>query len=255
MAPDCAATDDETIGQVVREYRVAAGLTQGALAALAGVGEQTISYLERDLVRRPQHETLARLCGALNLSEKDRDRLERARLRQPPRQVRPTRRPGEWQGQGPVPLDVRAVPIVNIFVPLNEAEIITPPAHLVTLTGPSQETTTVARAAHVLFHARGYDNVYFVSLTGIDDAARLPGVILAAVTGVTEAPITASALLDYLRMQHLLLIFDRCEHLIESCAMLIDAIIRDCAAVCVLATSTEPLHIEGEIVRRIAPLA
>jgi len=60
-------------------------------------------------------------------------------------------------------------------------------------------------------------------------------------------------LLEYLRTQHLLLILDRCEHLIDPCAALIDDILQHCPAVCVLATCTEPLHVEGEIVRRPAP--
>lgn len=253
MAAECDAGDDETIGRLLRAYRTAAGLTQDALARRAFVGVQTIGYLERDLVMRPQRETVARLVRALDLPEADRERLERARRRQPPRAPR---------GKGPtigrrihVDVDPRAVPIVNIFVPLNGAAVVMPPAHLVTLTGPPRETTVVASAAHRLFHLRGYDNVYIVALAGIADPARLPGAILAAITGAAETSLAAGALLDRLRTQHLLLIFDRCEHLIEPCAALIDDILRECAAICVLTTSTEPLQIEGEMVRRIAPLA
>ncbi len=43
------AVDVEMVGQILRAYRVAAGLTQAALAERALVGEQTIGYLERDL--------------------------------------------------------------------------------------------------------------------------------------------------------------------------------------------------------------
>lgn len=251
MAAENEVGEGETIGQLLRAYRVAAGLTQAALAERALVGEQTIGYLERDLVRRPQHETLARLIGALGLSADEQQRLERARRRQPPRLAR---RAGQRNSDPAfAPVDERAIPIVDLFVPPAGAALAMPPAHLVTLTGPRQETTAVALAAHELFHARGYGNVYFVSLAEVDTPARLPGAILAAITAGAETPSTMSALLDCLRVQHLLLILDRCEHLIDLCAALIDDILQHCPAVCLLATCTEPLHIEGEIVRRIAP--
>ncbi len=250
---DAIEREDATIGQLLRAYRVAARLTQGTLAERALVGEQTIGYMERDLVRRPQHETLERLIAALSLSDEDRQRLERARRRQPPRLTR--RAAGAVGRSSADTSDGRATPIVNLFVPLTGAALVTPPAHLVTLTGPSRETTAVALAAHDLFHARGYGNVYFVSFVASASAARLPGAILSALAAGSEAPGTTIALLEHLRAQHLLLILDRCEHLIDSCAVLIDAILQHCPAVCVLATSTEPLHIEGQIVRPIAPLA
>lgn len=250
---EASEIEDALIGQLLRAYRVAAGLTQGMLAERAGVGEQTIGYMERDRVRRPQQETLERLAVALGLSEEERQRLERARRRQPPRRGRRAGVPG---GQpSPAAVDPRAIPIVDLFVPPVGAALATPPAHLVTLTGPSRETTAVALAARDLFHARGYGNVYLVALAGIDTAARLPGAIRAAITPGTETTSSQPALLDYLHSQHLLLILDRCEQLIDPCAALIDAILQHCSAVCVLATSMEPLHVEGEIVRRIAPLA
>lgn len=224
------AVDVEMVGQILRAYRVAAGLTQAALAERALVGEQTIGYLERDLVRRPQHETLGRLIVALDLSADEQRRLGRARRRQPPRLVQRAGQSGDRAAL--VTVDERAILIVDLFVPPAGAALALPPAHLVTLTGPSQETTAAALAAHALFHARGYGNVYFVSLAGLDTPARLPGAILAAITAGVETPSTTSALLEYLRTQHLLLILDRCEHLIDPCAALIDDILQHCPAVC-----------------------
>jgi transcriptional regulator with XRE-family HTH domain len=252
MAAESDAVAERTLGQLLRAYRLAAGLTQGILAARAGVGEQTIGYLERELVRRPQQATVERLAVALGLSEEEREHLERARRRQPPRLGQRAGRPG--RPPSPAAADRRAAPIVNLFVPPAGAVLGASPAQLVTLTGPGRETTAVALAAHNLFHAWGYTNVFFVSLAGIT-AARLPGAILAAITPEAAEVSSAEMLLGDLRAQHLLLIIDRCEHLIDPCAALIDAILRHCPAVRVLATCTEPLHVEGEIVRRIAPLA
>ena len=234
--------EQRTVGQLLRAYRVAAGLTQGLLAERAGVGEQTIGYLERDLVLRPQRPTMRRLAVALDLSAEQQEALERARRRQPPR--------GGRQLEPTAAIDRRAAPIVDLFVPpVGSARA----AHLVTLTGPPQETTAVALAARMLFHLRGYDNVYLLSLVENDTAARLPTTILATIAPKSEPVADTPALLDSLRAQHLLLIVDRCEHLIDPCAALIDAILQHCPAICVLATSTEPLHVEGEIVRPIAP--
>jgi non-specific serine/threonine protein kinase len=62
---------------LLRRYRLAAGLTQEALAARAGVSSRSIQALERD-ENRPQHETARRLAEALALDEADRARLLRA---------------------------------------------------------------------------------------------------------------------------------------------------------------------------------
>lgn len=253
MAGEHNGIEDETIGQLLRAYRVAAGLTQSVLAQRASVGEQTIGYLERDLVRRPQQETLKRLIVALELSADEQQRLERARRRQPRHLVRRAGQPVAPPSPGAV--DKRAIPIVDFFIPRAGLALAIPSPHLVTLTGPSRETTLVAQAARDLFRARGFGNVRFVSLAGVDTPTRLPGAILAGIAQGAEMQSTIAALLDHLRSQHLLLILDRCEQLLESCATLIDTILQHCPQVCVLATCTEPLHVEGEVVRRITPLA
>src|SRR5262245_37960140 len=51
-------------GDLVRQFRVAAGLTQEELAARANVSVRAISDLERAKRRRPQRETLRLLADA-----------------------------------------------------------------------------------------------------------------------------------------------------------------------------------------------
>ncbi len=51
-----------------------------------------------------------------------------------------------------------------------------------------------------------------------------------------------------------LLILDNCEHLINACAAIIEALLRDCPALRVLATSREALRIAGEFTWRVRPL-
>jgi predicted ATPase len=59
---------------------------------------------------------------------------------------------------------------------------------------------------------------------------------------------------SYLAQRQLSLILDNCEHLIERCAELVWTLIQRCGGVRVMATSREPLGIEGELVWRLKPL-
>jgi predicted ATPase len=48
-----------------------------------------------------------------------------------------------------------------------------------------------------------------------------------------------------------LIIVDNCEHLVEACAGLVDHLLRRCPGLTVLATSREPLHVDGEVVWQV----
>ncbi|MGI9145749.1 MAG: ATP-binding protein, partial [Chloroflexota bacterium] len=63
-----------------------------------------------------------------------------------------------------------------------------------------------------------------------------------------------TTLLHSLRHAHLLLVFDNCEHVVEACAKLTEAVLQGCPHVRVLATSREPLGIHGEQVWPVPPL-
>ena len=53
-------------------------------------------------------------------------------------------------------------------------------------------------------------------------------------------------LVEHLEPRKTLLVLDNCEHLIEGCAVLADALLRSCPGLEILATSREPLRIAGE---------
>jgi predicted ATPase/DNA-binding CsgD family transcriptional regulator len=55
--------------------------------------------------------------------------------------------------------------------------------------------------------------------------------------------------------QHLLLILDTCEHVVDACALLADAILRGGDGPVVMVTSRQPLDLPGEVVFRLPPLA
>lgn len=60
-----------TFGSLLRRHRGAAGLTQEELAGRAGLGERTISNLERGINRAPYRATVRRLADALGLFGED----------------------------------------------------------------------------------------------------------------------------------------------------------------------------------------
>ncbi|MEQ1822467.1 MAG: tetratricopeptide repeat protein [Fimbriimonadaceae bacterium] len=80
---------------------------------------------------------------------------------------------------------------------------------------------------------------------------------VANVLGVAENPGQdfTKAIAAHIGQKPLLLILDNCEHLIEECAILADALLKTCPRLKILATSREPLGISGETVFRVPPLS
>ncbi len=58
-----------------------------------------------------------------------------------------------------------------------------------------------------------------------------------------------------LRETDAMLVFDSCEHVIEETARVVEAVLRGCPGVRVLATSREVLHVPGEVRFAVSPLA
>src|SRR5712692_3774729 len=80
---------------------------------------------------------------------------------------------------------------------------------------------------------------------------------IATALGVREGPQRSvrDTLLDTLRDRELLLVLDTCEHLIASCAELVEALLRGAPALRILATSRETLGVCGETVCRVPSLS
>ncbi|HLZ29428.1 MAG TPA: tetratricopeptide repeat protein [Chloroflexota bacterium] len=75
--------------------------------------------------------------------------------------------------------------------------------------------------------------------------------------GLRERPGVAplAVLTEHLQPKQVLLVFDNCEHLVASCAQLIDTLLRACPGLRVVATSREPLGVAGEIAWRVPSLS
>lgn len=100
------------------------------------------------------------------------------------------------------------------------------------------------------------DGVWLVELAEISDP-ELVSQTVAGVLSVPEHPdcTPTETLADALQDKHMLLILDNCEHLIPGCTQLVDALLRSCEHLRVLATSREALDVIGEVVWRVPPLS
>ena len=100
------------------------------------------------------------------------------------------------------------------------------------------------------------DGVWFVDLAPISDPALVSQTV-ALVVGIADnaAGRVQEALERFMRNRSVLLVLDNCEHLLRGCAHMVARLLRECAQVTVLATSREPLHVQGEHVYPMPTLA
>jgi predicted ATPase/DNA-binding CsgD family transcriptional regulator len=99
------------------------------------------------------------------------------------------------------------------------------------------------------------DGAWLAELADTPDPGLVPGRV-AAVLGIREEldrPL-AETLAEALRSRRLLLILDTCEHVVDSCAALVQRLLAACPGLRVIATSREPLRVRGETVWRVPPL-
>src|SRR5579863_6627862 len=100
------------------------------------------------------------------------------------------------------------------------------------------------------------DGVWLIELAPLSDNDLIPSTV-ASVFHVGEAAnktITES-IVHALKARRALIIFDNCEHVVEPAARLIDAILRSCPHIRIIATTRQGLGIAGEVVHRVASLA
>ena len=92
------------------------------------------------------------------------------------------------------------------------------------------------------------DGVWLVELAPLADPSLVAQAV-ASTLGVREQPgrSPTEMLSGYLGSKKVLLVLDNCEHLIEACAELAEALLRFCPGLRVLATSREALGIIGEV--------
>jgi non-specific serine/threonine protein kinase len=136
-------------------------------------------------------------------------------------------------------------------------------ASLVTLVGPGGvgKTRLALRAAGALLDRSAttgtrFEECWYVDLAPVADA---PGVArtLAAVVGARadSDEELAGAIASRLAPLRALVVVDNCEHLAAACARLLAPLLATCPGLRVLATSRAKLHVAGESIFTVEPLA
>jgi predicted ATPase/DNA-binding XRE family transcriptional regulator len=234
-------------GEVLRQHRLAAGLTQEELAERAGLSERGISDLERGARNHPHRATVGLLADALGLRGMARATFVHAA----PRLIgRTAVRSERAAAQIPMPM----APLLGRQQ--ERAELATllrdKPTRLVTLTGPGGvgKTRLALQAAADLWEDLP-EGVSFVDLSPLADPLLvLPAV--GAVLGAREGEITAARLSAALGDKQLLLVLDNFERVVEAAPLVADLLWRS-PNLKVLVTSRVPLHVYGEQEYPVAP--
>jgi predicted ATPase len=126
----------------------------------------------------------------------------------------------------------------------------------VTVRGPAGigKTALAVTVAHEV-ESQFRDGVAFLDFAGLEDPHQVASAAASALGLAEPVEDLTFRLLETLRTRQLLLVLDRCEHVVDAVAWLAGQIHHCALRVSILATSREPLHTAGEFVFELAPLA
>jgi len=240
-------------GRLLLRLRVAAGLSQEALAERARISVDAISALERGTRRRPRFDTVALLVRALELEDGERRAFEAAA--HPPSPARlAVADPDPARALDNLPTALSR--FVGRETELTKIVALVRDRRLVTLTGTGgigKTRTALEAAAAVSSEFDG--GVWLIELAPVADAA-LVGATIASTLGVRARPEHSllETLIAYFRHKTLLLVLDNCEHVVAEAARITEVLLRACPNLRVLATCREPLAIAGEQTYRLPSL-
>jgi predicted ATPase/DNA-binding winged helix-turn-helix (wHTH) protein len=130
-----------------------------------------------------------------------------------------------------------------------------PAQRLLTIAGPGGiGKTSVALAVAEELVPKFEHGVWMVDLAPVRDPRYVPSALSAALGLQGPSGDPMPGLLGVLNDKNMLLLIDNCEHLIEAAADLAVSVLRHAPGVRILATSREPLRVEGEQVHRLSGL-
>jgi predicted ATPase len=127
---------------------------------------------------------------------------------------------------------------------------------LITLTGAGGigKTRLALEVARQML-PRNADGVWIAELGPLADPALVP-VAVATALGLTlnAAVVSPELVATALGAKRVLLVLDNCEHVIEAATRMSEALLSASSAICLMATSREPLRTDGEWVYQVSPL-
>jgi predicted ATPase/DNA-binding XRE family transcriptional regulator len=235
-------------GGLLRRHRREAGLSQEALAELAGLSVDAIAALERGRRRAPRAHTLRLLADALHLTDPDRLVLTSA-ARKEAAAPRPQLR------QPPAPINEligRTTELTATTRLLRQRS-----TRLLTLTGPGgvgKTRLTLAVAGEVADSFQ--DGVCWVPLAALTDPAA---VVPAVAESIGLRPLESTRLIEEIAEQigrsAMLLVLDNCSHVVAQVGQVSAALLERCPNLSILASSRELLRLAGESVYVVPALS
>jgi predicted ATPase/transcriptional regulator with XRE-family HTH domain len=243
---------------LLRRLRMAAGLSQEALAEKARISAAAVGAYERGLRTAPHRDTVALLADASQLEKEQRHEFEAAARKKIAFPAPPSpagEHPHDASARDNLPLP--ATPFLGRQSEHEEIARLLATNRLVTLTGAGGiGKTRVALTVASTYRGAKRDGVWFVSFGSLNNDANVLTHV-ATVLGIV-APSVDTDVMDafaaQIKTREMFLVLDNCEHVADTVGALVAAILRTCPSISMLATSRERLRVSGEAIFRVPPL-
>jgi len=261
LSRTAAVTPDQfaTFGELLKYLRRRAGLTQRELSIAVGYSDTQISRLEQNQ-RVPNAATLTALfVPALHIEQEPEWAARLLELAAEARRddaVTPTADvPASSAPRHNLPIQLTS--FVGREHDLAEVKRLLSTTRLLTLTGSGgcgKSRLSLQAAAEML--AVFSDGTWLIELASLANPALVPQTVAVTLGMREEAGRSFLATLaDGLRPKKALLVLDNCEHLVEACAQLVQALLQTCPNLHIVATSREELGVPGEVLFRVPSLS
>jgi predicted ATPase/transcriptional regulator with XRE-family HTH domain len=257
-----------SFGEWLKRRRGAQGWTQKQLAQQINCSISSLRKMEAE-ERRPSAEVIERLADIFRVPQQERKAFQRF-----------TR--GDWHAissadQEDSPWCVASSPTETQIESVTSRHNL--PLQLTSFIGRTKEQADVIEllAKHRLVSLVGTGGIgktrlslevgyavidtfpnglWCIELAPLSDPALIPQAIASALGLIEQANRPSQTILiDFLKDRKVLLILDNCEHLIQACARLTEALLQVCPDLNILTTSREALNVPGEIVYLVPSLS